>query len=67
MLDMFEGDSNVTVASEPHRLKQDVPISTTEEGMHIDESDRQSTNAQASMHASLDPGSNVIVESAQHE
>jgi hypothetical protein len=43
-------------------VKQNGQIFSTEEGIQIDESDKQFWNARYSIHESLEPDSNVIVE-----
>jgi hypothetical protein len=47
---------------ELHPSKQSSKISSTEEGISIDESDERLQNALLSIHESLESDSNVIVE-----
>jgi hypothetical protein len=56
----------VTVERELHPSKQFSQIFSTEEGIQIDESDKQLENAQPSIHESLELDSNVIVERELH-
>jgi hypothetical protein len=51
---------------ESHLSKQDLQIFSTEEGIQIDESDKQLSNVELSRHESLELDSNVIVESDLH-
>jgi hypothetical protein len=52
----------VIVEREPHPLKQLLPIFSTEEGIQIDNSEQQESNADRSIHESSEPDSNVIIE-----
>jgi hypothetical protein len=56
----------VIVERDSHPLKQLLQIFSTEEGIQIDESDEQYSNAEASIDDSLEPDSNVIVERDSH-
>jgi hypothetical protein len=49
----------VTVERDRHLEKQHIPIFSTEEGMPIDESNEQCSNASRSMTTSLEPGSKL--------
>jgi hypothetical protein len=52
----------VIVERDLHRLKQYSQTFSTEEGIQIDESDEQESNAPRSIQESLESDSNVIVE-----
>jgi hypothetical protein len=62
ILESFEADSNVTVASVSHRWKQSGPRISTDEGIQIDESDEQSTKALDPNCEDSEPDSNVTLE-----
>jgi hypothetical protein len=67
MRESLQPDSNVTLESAVHLLKQNSQRCSTDDGMQIDESDEQYKNACISICESLQPDSNVTFESALHE
>jgi hypothetical protein len=60
----LQPDSNVTLESPVHPLKQNSQSNSTDDGIQIDESDEQRQNAHFSIRESLQPDSNVTLESA---
>jgi hypothetical protein len=56
----------VIVERDLHSLKHLSQIVSTDEGIQMDESDEQSQTTEFSIHESLDPDSNVIVERDLH-
>jgi hypothetical protein len=66
MDESLEPDSKVTVKRDAHPEKHFSPSVSTEEGMQIDESEKQLRNAYSSMDDSLDPDSNVTPERDRH-
>jgi hypothetical protein len=62
----LQPDSNVTLESASHQLKQNSQRSSTHDGMEIDESDEQDQNAHFSSRESLQSDPNITLESALH-
>jgi hypothetical protein len=56
----------VIVERDSHSEKQWSPSISTEEGMQIDESDEHFENAYSPIDESLEPDSNVTVETERH-
>jgi hypothetical protein len=63
----LEPDSNATLESASHAVKQLSQSTSTDDGMQIDERDEQCSNAALSIRASLESDSNVTLESASHQ
>jgi hypothetical protein len=59
-------DSNTTFERAIHPMKQFSPMTVIEEGIRIDESDKQPENARFRIREMCESDSNVIVESDRH-
>jgi hypothetical protein len=62
----LQSDSNLTLESAVHPLKQPWQRSSTDDGIQIDENDEQDENAYFSIRERLQPDSNLTLESAVH-
>jgi hypothetical protein len=60
--DTLHSGPNVTVKRDSHPEKHDLHSFSTEEGMPMDESDEQDSNAESAMHESSQPEWNVTTE-----
>jgi hypothetical protein len=58
----LESGSNVIDERDGHSAKQDLESSTTDEGIHTDESNKLFEKTASSIHTSLAPNSNVTTD-----
>jgi hypothetical protein len=61
----MQPDSNVSSCRSPQEAKQDLEMASTEEGLQIDDSEKQSEKAWPPTRKSEDTGSNVTVDSPE--
>jgi hypothetical protein len=62
----LESDSNVTVDKSQHPKKQASQMTSTLDGIHIDDRDEQSSNNFCGKQLTLESGSNVTVDNLRH-